>query len=373
MNRIVIIGGGFGGLACARALRGDPDLTVTLLDRKTTFDFLPLLPDILGGRSSPHAVRVPLADCATRHGFRFVQDEAVRVDMAQRLVYGLAGTHDYDFLVIAAGARTNFYGNDSLADAACKLDDADDAERLCAAVDRSQAGTFVVAGGGYTGVEIATNLRRRLTRAKQNKRIVVVESAGEIMSALPEWMRRYVERNLARLNVEVLVNCRVQTASRNRILLSNGSAFEPALLVWSAGVRTPAFVHDLGLDQTPQGRLKTDEFLQASDRVFAIGDTAGATPSGPPLRMAVQYALAQGALTGANLRRRLHGAAMRPYRPRDLGYVMPMANLRACGVVLGMNARGLLPSLLHYALCLYHSRGIGQRLRVLRNLFGIFR
>jgi len=368
MKKVVIIGGGFGGLACAHVLRGCPSLQVTLLDLKPSCDFLPLLPDIVGGRISADAARVPLASWATDEGFVFIHDEVTRVDRDQRRVYARKEVYEYDYLVIAAGTQTNFYGNTTFANLALKLDDVTDAERIVSAVEKTPFDTVVVAGGGYTGVEIATNLRRRLDQLHRTQRIVIIETAGEVVPVLPEWMKQYVKNNLAHLNVEVLANCRVQTAQDARVVLSNGSTFESALLIWSAGVQTPAFVRDLGATQTPQGRLAVDEFLQISEGVFSIGDTAAVTFDGRPLRMAVQFSLAQGWATGENLLRHQRGESFRRYRPSDLGYIVPMSNFRGCGEVLGKRVHGWPAAFLHYAMSVFRSVGNRQRIRILKDL-----
>ena len=368
MKRVVIIGGGFGGLACARALRQCPSAEVVLLDRKPTSDFLPVLPDIVGGLISPGSACVSLSSCAKRDGFRFIQDDVMHIDMERRLICGQGGQREYDYLIIAAGTQTNFYGSAEAARASFKLDSVSDAGRISAAIAESSFDTAVVAGGGYTGIEIATNLRRRLARLNRNKKIIVAEASGSILNTLPEWIPLYVQKNLSRMDVEVRVNCRVESITNNRIVLSSGQVCEPAILIWAAGVQTPPFVRDVPLAKTRQGRLVVDDFLRVSERVFSVGDTAAFAGFGQPLRMAVQFAVAQGTLTGENVRRALRGEALHPYRPRDLGYIVPMANRRACGVVLNHNVRGFPAILLHYAMCVRRSTGINRKARILRDL-----
>ena len=369
MKRVVIIGGGFGGLACARALRHCRTAEVTLLDKKETSDFLPVLPDILGGRVSPDTARAPLAARAKREGFRFVQDDVARVDISGRLVHGLNSQYEYDRLVIAAGTQTNFYGDEESARNAFKLDSVRDAEQIGAAIRETSFDTVVVAGGGYTGIEVATSLRRLAQTHRRKFKIIIAEASGRILNALPDWMARYVARNLARLDIEIFANCRARAVADDQIELSNGQVFQPAILIWAAGVHTPSFVREIGPAKTKQERLAVDDYLQIADGVFSVGDTAAVSYGDQTLRMAVQFAMAEGRLTGENVARGIAGEAMRPFRPRDMGYIIPMANHRACGLVLGRKLRGLPASLLHHAMCAANSIGFSRKIRMLKEMF----
>lgn len=368
MKQVVIIGGGFGGLACAHALRGCVQAEVTLIDRKATFDFLPVLPDVIGGRISPSAASMSLALRAKHDDFRFIQDEVSQVDMNQRIVHGQTTSYEYDYLVIAAGTHTNFYGNDDMARKAFKLDNVDDANRICEAVQTSAFNTAIVVGGGYTGIEIATNLRRRLSSLNVSKQIVIVEASGSILNTLPEWMVRYVKENLAHLKVDVLVNSRVECIENNRVILSDGRVFDPSIVIWAAGVQTPPFVRDMKSEKAEQGRLNVTDYLQMEEHIFSIGDTTAFVDNGHPLRMAVQFAVAQGKLTGKNILRCLHGQGMRPYRSVDRGYIIPMANLHACGELMGVQCKGLPAIFMHYSMCIRRSLGLRKKMRMLRDL-----
>lgn len=366
MHKVVIIGGGFGGLAAAGVLGRTRGVVLTLIDRKSTADCLPLLPDILGGRITPEACRASLAALAPRAGFRFVRDQVLNLDPAKRMITGQAGTYPYDYALVAAGSGTHFYGNEQARKTALTLDDVSEAVRIRAAADAGTTEPAVIVGGGYTGVEIATNLRRRFSLRKQARRIVVVELSDSILKPLPEWMKRYAKENLERLEIEVISNSQVKEISPGRVALSGGERFESPLLIWAAGVQTPDFVRKLPAPQNRQGRLEVDDFLRIDDRVFSAGDTVCWTRGGaPPVRMGVQFSLAQGELAAANMVRTMRGRPLKRYVPRDLGYIVPMANGRSCGIAMGMNIRGPLASCLHYAMCAFRSFGLRQKLAVI--------
>jgi NADH:ubiquinone reductase (H+-translocating) len=148
--------------------------------------------------------------------------------------------------------------------------------------------------------------------------------------------------------------------------LSSGEILDRALLIWAAGVRTGDFIPALDIDKTVQGRINVDEFLRADDSVFVIGDAANFPYRGSFLRMAVQFAIAQGSAAGQNILALIHHKPLRSFKPRDLGYLIPMANNRSCGIVLGLKVKGVLATFFHYFMCVYRTYS-------LRNKFGFFR
>ena len=371
MKDVVIIGGGFGGLSAARRLAGaSREIRVTLLDRKATFDFLPLLPDIVGGRIPPAAASLGLDGLARRHGFAFHNDSAEKIDPGRRAVIGRRGAYPFDALLVAAGSEPNYFGDSALQNSSYSFNSCRDSERLAAALSGARVETCVIAGGGYTGIEMATHIRRRFARGNRALRIIIVEASASILGAMPDWIRRYARGNLARLDIGVMENCRLAGISGGQVRLSSGAVFERALAIWCAGVQAPAFVRELPFDKGPQGRLLVNSRLEINGRpgLFAIGDSAAFMRGPLPLRMSVQFARAQGARAAGNIVRYLQGGRLRDYRPFDPGFVLPMANGRSCGAVGGLRLRGLLPTALHYVMSLMLSPGWPQKARVLSAL-----
>lgn len=372
---VVVVGGGFAGLAAARALRSHGnDAAVTLLDRKVTSDFLPMLPDVVGGRVAEWIVAAPLEPAARRLGVHYVRAAARGIDPESRLVHTTDGDFAYDQLVVAAGMEPNFYGHTEARDAAIPLASAADAVRIRDVVACRRHRAVVVAGGGYAGVELATNLWRasRAWPPADRPRIVLVEAAPTILSALPEWMRRYCRRNLARLGIATVTDCRIGRVAGTRVELSPGEAQESAALFWTAGMQTPEFVRGLPAERGGAGRVKVDACLQARPGVFVAGDAAWVEPAGrPPLRMGVPFAMAQGAWAGRNALAAARGQPLAAYRPWDPGYLVPMANGTACGQVLGHDVRGAGALALHYLMCVYRAADARRRWHTLTSLLGV--
>ncbi len=366
--RIVVIGGGFAGIAALEALRGTRADRI-LVDRKETFDFLPAVPDVIGRGVRPSSLTVDLKAVCGRLRCDFVKARVERVDRERKAV--VAGGRDipYDQLLVASGAEPNFFGNEAAASRGYTLYTVADAERLFLKVKAAAADTYVVSGGGYTGVEAATELRRYFSLRKLPKKILLVEISPSVLGTLPPWIRRYCLANLARMDIEVRTNTTVADAGEDWVSLSDGSRLTDATLVWSAGLKCPDFTSTLGAGRDRAGRMDVDAFLGIGPGVFAAGDAARFVHNGAPLRMAVQFSIMQGATAGTNIANALKGKKPLAYKPVDLGYIIPMSNNRSCGILFSfLRARGLFPTFLHYAMCVYRSYGLKNKAGLARDV-----
>lgn len=362
MKRVIVIGGGFAGFSAARYLSAfSRDLKVTLIDRKDTFDFLPLLPDTVGRGIAPGFLKYPLTALNKKMGLDFICTEVKSVVSDRHIVVTDQAQLDYDYLIIASGSETNFYGDGRIRDYSYKLDNADDAQKIIRALEDPGIKSFIVSGGGYTGVEIATHIGMYFKKRSLERKVVIVERAPSLLGPLPEWMKAYVYANLKKMEIEVFPNTVVEKAEERAVTLSSKKVFNEAMLLWAAGVRTADFLQDLAAEKNPQGRLKVDEYLRVGENCFAAGDCAYVAHGNAYLRMAVQFAIMQGLCSAVNVVRSVQGLALRRYRPRDLGYIIPMANNRSCGMVLGRNVSGVAATMLHFAMCIYRSQGMKNR------------
>ena len=357
MKKVLIIGAGFAGLSAAERLSRHGDcVKVTLIDAKPVFDFLPLLPDCLGRGLNPRYLSFEIDGFARKKGLEFLNAQVSGINTEERRVIAGEKTIDYDYLIIASGSRTNFYGNKELETAAFKLDSAADAQRIRRALAETDFDSYIVCGGGYTGIEVAGNLRIYLNKKKRDKRIVIIERAPSVLGPLPEWMKEYVLANLKRLNIEVLTNSAIDRVE------------ERSMLIWTAGVRASDFIQDLNTEKNPQGRIKVDKYLRLNERCFVTGDASWFAHQGSFLRMAVQFSIMQGQAAAENIIRSIGGNRLIEFRPLDLGYIIPMANNYSCGNILGRDVRGRLPTLLHYLMCIYRSCGRKNKFGIIRNL-----
>lgn len=371
MPKVVIIGCGFGGLSCALTLsKANRGLEIAVIDRKETFDFLPLLPDIIGREINPKILACDIKTIAKENGFEFIREEVSSIDLQKREICAGDRKINYDYLVIASGTETNFYGNDSIKNSAYTLDSVNDAVKLLSVLKENWFDNFIIAGGGYTGVEIATSLRRFSLGRKQNTKITIVEKTESILGALPQWIKDYTTRNFWKLKIEVLAKSTIDRIDGRVVHISGLKMFGNALIIWVAGVKTTRFVQELNANKNAQGRLTVDKYLRLDRSCFVIGDAAYVRHERNYLRMAVQFAITQGQLSAANIARSIKGKQLIEYKPVDLGYIIPMANNYSCGTVFGLNLKGKIPTLLHFIMCTYRLYGAKNKMELINNLTG---
>lgn len=362
MKHALIIGAGFAGISAAKALgKQRKELETLILDKNRYSNFLPLLPDLLGRGIGANLLEWELSGLK-RSGVEFLNEEAVGIDLEKKEVRTNTGKPlSYDYLIIACGSETNFYGNEAMKVSSLKMDDTLDAGRIFKRLEKDDFSHCVICGGGYTGVEIASNLRLYFEKRKKDKRIILVERAPQVLAALPHWMRSYVLDNLKRQKIEVLTDTSIVEISEQQVRLSSGAVLEDVLLIWAAGVKVADFLKGLDLEKNPQGRLQVDEYLRVNESCFVLGDAAYFRHKGSSLRMAVQFSIAEGELAAENIIRHARGEPLKRYEPLDLGFIIPMANNRSCGEVLGIRVKGVFATCLHYCMCIYRSFGLKNK------------
>lgn len=369
MKKVLIIGGGFAGLNAARRLcefRGP--LEAALIDKKPTSDFLPLLPDCIGRGINPEFLSYDIGCLAGALGFDFIDGEVTGVDWPAKEVITKERRLKYDYLIIASGSETNFYGNRDIKQHVFTLDDAGDAARVIEALRRNEFDNCVVCGGGYTGIEAAVNLRVYFNKSGRRSRIFIVERSPGILGALPVWIKEYVSDNLKRLNIEVLVNNTVDRIEGAKVYLGQGGFLDNALAIWAAGVKTAPFIQNLDFEKNPQGRLKVDECLRLNADCFVAGDAALFLFQNNYLRMGVHFAIFQGKSAAENVIRLIKGGRPEKYMPRDFGYVVPFADNRSCGVLLGLKIKGFMATLAHFIMCVCGSYGLKNKIGIIKGL-----
>lgn len=369
MHKVIIIGGGFAGIAASRKLARRKDLfEIALFDKKNGFDFLPSLPDVLGRGIEPRFLACNIESISKAKGVEFINEEILTIDFDRRKVFTAKRETEYDYLIVTSGSETNFYGNENIRKEAFSLDNVADADKIVKIIKEKTFKNYIVSGGGYTGIEVATNLRLFLDKNKAAGKIVIIERSSSILGPLPAWIKQYVSDNLAKINVEVLLDTSVERIENNTVYLQGGKTLSDSFVIWAAGVKTAGFIQNLKVEKNPQGRIQVDEHLRLNERCFVAGDAAYFKHKDGYLRMAVQFAITQGELAAANVINSALGKKLKTYKPIDLGYIIPMANNRSCGVVLAVKIRGFIATVFHFIMCAYRLCGIGNKTGFIRNL-----
>jgi NADH dehydrogenase len=319
MKRVVIVGVGFGGLETARNLAGH-GLDVVVLDRRNFHLFQPLLYQVatamLDQETIAHSIRAMVRNWKNVH---FRMAEVQSIDLAGKRVLTADEPIAYDYLVVAAGSVTNFFGNDVLQQHALDLKQLHDAvalrnhilsvyERASVEADpkvRESLLTFVIVGGGPTGVEFAGSLSELTHHVldkdfpelkSQRSRIILVESGKEVLSMFPRKLQHYALRRLERMGVEVRLNSRVTSAQADRVFFQDGSEIPAHTLFWGAGVRAAPLAETLSVPKVRGGRIPVEPDLRLKEHpeVFVIGDLAYLEQDGAPLPMVAPVAIQQG-------------------------------------------------------------------------------
>ncbi|MFP4010336.1 MAG: NAD(P)/FAD-dependent oxidoreductase [Spirochaetaceae bacterium] len=359
MNRsdVYIVGGGFAGVAAARAVtREAPDAEVHVLDATGYATMVPALPDIVSGRIRPEALRTPLSTVmgpavSTRTA------TVTEIDLEARLLRTATSEHRYDYLILAHGSAPAFHGfrpEDGTIHGVHSFA----AARVFRSAVEAHLGSnpeapVVIVGAGYTGLEVASCLTLGARDAHWSPRIVVVEVADVVLPMLSARERGRLLDYFASIGVDVRTETSVERYADGVVELSDGSRLRDALLCWAAGMQAqPTPLHGTP-DRARDGRLHTNAFLQlpSHPRTFAAGDAALIRKDGVAQRRAVNFSVYSGRRAGQNVAAALNGNALRAFRPVDLGWIIPIGEQsvgRLAGRVPVFGRTGLR---LHYAMC----------------------
>ena len=362
---VVIVGAGFGGLRAARALRRAP-VQVVLLDRNNYHLFQPLLYQVATAGLEPDQIAKPVrAILRSQKNFDFRMVEVTRVDFNDRRLQTSAGPIAYDFLVLAHGGETNFFGLDGVRTHGLSLKDVPDAVEIRNHVltcfeqamlepdaERRRARlTFVVVGGGPTGVEMAGALSEliRLVLVKdyprlniKDVRILLLEATDTLLAAMPERLREAAGRTLWRKWIEVRFSASVADFDGERVRLKSGEIIPAHTVIWAAGVKAAPLNATLGLTVGRQGRIAVEPTLQVPGHpeVYLIGDASYAEDNGAPLPMVAPVAIQMAEVAAHNIVRALRGEPLQAFRYRDQGTLATIGRNAAVADVFGLQLSG---------------------------------
>jgi len=311
MKRIVIVGGGFAGVAAVRAAHG-LGLTgkheVLLVDKKGVFEYLPSLPYLLSGKKSAKDVSEPLGPFAERHGVVLAKDEVVEVDpTSNTLRLAREGSLDYDYLVLALGGDVEYFGikGHEYALPAYRLDDYLRIKRALSVI-RENGEKVVVVGGGLTGVEVAGEIAEALGYG----RVVLIEKLNELLPLLrnPK-ASSMVKELLEKIGVNVITGIGVEEIRRDGVVLENGDYIGAGVVIWSAGIRAARIGFRGELPTKGRGWVLVDRTLRVRgyDNVYAPGDINCFEEDGVYAMKMAEEAMLQAEVSVVNIARSMEG------------------------------------------------------------------
>ncbi len=401
-HRVVIVGGGFGGLRAAKALRRAP-VDVTLIDRRNFHLFQPLLYQVATGSLSPGEIATPLRAVLRRQrNVRVVLGEVRDFDLtAREVVVGrpAGGGEDlrlpYDSLVVAAGMRNDYFGHDEWREAAPALKSLEDAlairRRILIAFEAAETETgetarrewlsFVVVGGGPTGVELAGQIGEIAGDTMRNQfsafdpsaaRVLLVEGAERILGSFEPSQSAHAVRALGDLGVTVRTRCLVRDVDGSGVTVERDGREEriaARTIVWAAGVAASPLAARLaeaaGVATDHLGRICVghDLALAGHPDVFAVGDMAAVADT--PLPGVAPVAMQMGHYTGRAIRTRLAGKTPAPFKYKDKGNLATIGRAKAVAELFGLRFHGFLAWWLWLAVHLFYLIGFQNRVLVM--------
>jgi NADH dehydrogenase len=376
-HRVVILGGGFGGLAAAQKLKRAP-VEVTVIDRRNFHLFQPLLYQVATGSLSPGEIAAPIRGVLSRQkNTRVLLGEAVDVDpQAKRVILRDGATFEYDSLIVATGTQTSYYGNDSWREWAPSLKSVEDAtairHKILYAFERAERAatpeearawlTFIIIGAGATGLELSgalAEIARETLRHDfrkidpQSARILLLEGAPKVLGPFPDDLSAKAEQLVTRLGVEVLKGVMVTNIDAAGVTFKHGDSSETLAaktIIWAGGVAATPFGRKLAertqAETDRSGRINVNRDLTVPHfpDIFIIGDLAHAVDEkGNPFPGVAQVAMQGGAYAARIIRARLEGKKeLPPFHYFNKGEMAVIGRAAAVANIFGIHVSGLL-------------------------------
>lgn len=388
-KRVVIVGAGFGGLYCARALKR-ADLRVTVVDRRNHHLFQPLLYQVATAALTAPDIAAPVRKILrSQRNAEVMLAEATGVDLVARKVLLAGGELDYDFLVIATGATHSYFGHDEWARFAPGLKTIDDAfeirHRVLLAFEQAEIETdearrkalttFVIVGAGPTGVELAGALaeiaRKTMARDFRNfdparSRVLLLDATDRVLPAFPPQLSASAAKQLETLGVEVRTGARVTAIDEAGVQLGD-ERIDARTVIWAAGVQASPMGKALGAPTDRAGRVLVEPDLSVAGHpeVFVIGDLAAVKHRDGWVPGVAPAAIQMGWHTARNIRRRLKGDATVPFRYSEIANVATIGRRRGVADVKGLRFSGALAWLLWLVVHIFWLIGFRNRVSVL--------
>ena len=386
---VVILGGGFGGLAAARELNV-PGVRITLVDKSNHHLFQPLLYQVATAALAAPDVSAPIRQLLWRQrNVTVLMGVVQRIEVEKKRILFENRHLDYDYLVVATGMTHTYFGNDKWAAHAPGLKTVGDAldirRRILRAFESAELETtaeaqrawttFVVIGGGPTGVELAGALAeiagRTLARDfrrfdPQTTRVILIEAGPRVLGTFPEELSRKAEEQLTALGIEVRTGARVTDLGDDFVELGDESISTRTVL-WAAGVRANPLAAHLGVPLDKAGRVWVEEDLSTPDRheVFVVGDLIAKTQNGKPLPGVAQLAVQSGRHAAKNIRLSIEGRPRLPFRYVDKGSMATIGRHRAVAQIGRFKSSGIVAWWLWLTVHLLSLVGFRSRIAVL--------
>lgn len=392
MKRVVVVGAGFGGLEAAgdldRMFRGDRETEILLVSDQNYLLFTPLLPQIASSYTDPRHIAQAVREVRGKRRFRFRREALRAVDAPNRRLILETAAIEYDALVLAPGAQTEYFNipgarenswdykslqqavelREHIIDMCEHADHADDAAA------RNVMLTFVVVGGGYTGIELVTEIRDFLFRYVTRRyrgiqasdiRLLVLEASPDILRGIGPKLAAHARKRLHVSGIEVRTSTPVTRVNEGSLEINGGETIVADTIIWTAGVRASALIESLPGPHDRIGRAVVNEQLQLEGHpeIFVVGDSAAAVNAQEAPRVA-PVAIAQGQIAARNVRHFLRGEPLERYEYASKGMLVSLGMNYAVVKIGGIHVSGYFAWLFWNAVHLYKLVGLKKQVQV---------
>lgn len=390
--RVVIIGAGFGGLWAARALV-NTQVEVLLLDRNNFHTFLPLLYQVAAAELAPEDIVYPVRSILRKSpNINFLMGEVIEIDFVSRLVRTSDHEFSFDFLILATGSTSHFFGVTGAVEYAFQLKTLEQAivlrnQILCSferalceaeAERRQNILTFAIVGGGPTGVEFAGALAELVrgplvkdfpTLDFREVRILLLEATDRLLPSLPEPLQTYAQARLHHMGVEVHLQAMISQVTPLAVHFKDGRVIPAGTVIWTAGVRGEVPFHKDQIPEARNERLEVMPSLQVPGHpeVYVVGDLAHVAEDGYPLPLVAPVAIQEAETAAENIIRQIEGLEPLPFHYRDPGTMVTIGRNAAVAQIRGRSFTGFLAWVLWLGVHLFNLIGFRNRLLVLIN------
>ena len=392
MKRIVVVGAGFGGLEAVtgldRIFRRDREVEILLLSDQNYLLFTPLLPQIASSYTDPRHIVQAIREIRGRRKFRFRREAVRAVDAENRRVIVDSGSIDYDALILALGSRTEFFNTPGARENSWDykslqqavelreriIDLCEHADHTTDAAARRSMLTFVVVGGGYTGIELVTEMRDFLFDYAAKKyrgieasdiRLIVLEAGPDVLGGIGAKLAAHARKRLQVSGIDVRTSTRVTRVSECSVEINGNETLSADTIIWTAGVRASELIESLPGPHDRIGRAIVNAQLQLEGHpeVFVIGDSAAAVNSQEAPRVA-PVAMEQGGVAARNIGHLWRGEPLEAYEYTSKGMLVSLGMNYAVVKIAGIEVSGYFAWLFWNAVHLYKLVGLKKQLQV---------
>ena len=392
MKRIVVVGAGFGGLQAVtdldRVFGRDRDVEILLLSDQNYLLFTPLLPQIASSYTDPRHIVQAVREIRGRRNFRFRRESVRAVDAANRRVIVESGPIDYDALIVASGSRTEFFNTPGARENSWDykslqhavelreriIDLCEHADHTADSAARRSMLTFVVVGGGYTGIELVTEMRDFLFGYAARKyrginaseiRLIVLEAAPDLLRGIGPKLAAHARKRLDVSGIEVRVSTRVTRVLENSVEINGNETLAADTIIWTAGVRASELIESLPGPHDRIGRAVVNAHLQLEGHpeIFIVGDSAAAVNAQEAPRVA-PVAIEQGRIAARNIGHLWGGEPLETYEYASKGMLVSLGMNYAVVKIAGIQISGYFAWLFWNAVHLYKLVGVKKQVQV---------